>query len=91
MNKAELVRITADRTGVSQKDADKILSAAIDTIIEELTRGGKVQLVGFGAFEVKERAARMGRNPKTNESIEIPAYRVPSFRPGKRLKEAMER
>jgi len=91
MNKAELVRITADRTGVSQKDADKILSAAIDTIIDELAGGGKVQLVGFGAFEVKERSARMGRNPKTNETMEIPAYQTPTFKPGKRLKEAIEK
>lgn len=90
MNKAELVKIAADKTGISRKDADRILSVAIDTIIDELAEGGKVQLVGFGAFEVRERAARLGRNPKTNESISIPASCIPTFKPGKRLKEAVE-
>ncbi len=89
MNKAELIRVTADKTGVSQKDADRIISAAVDTIIEELEAGGKVQLVGFGAFEIKERAARIGRNPQTNEAIEIPASRTPTFKAGKRLREAV--
>ena len=89
MNKAELIRATADKTGISMKDADKILSAAVDTIIEELAAGGKVQLVGFGAFEVKERAARQGRNPQTNEVIEIPASRTPVFKAGKRLRESL--
>ncbi len=89
MNKAELIRATADKTGLSMKDADKILSAAVDTIIEELASGGKVQLVGFGAFEVKERAARQGRNPQTNEIIEIPASRTPVFKAGTRLRESL--
>ncbi|MBR6811767.1 MAG: HU family DNA-binding protein [Oscillospiraceae bacterium] len=89
MNKAELIRATADKTGLSLKDADKIISAAVDTIVEELASGGKVQLVGFGAFEVKERAARQGRNPQTNEVIEIPASRTPVFKAGKRLREAL--
>ncbi|NLT40388.1 MAG: HU family DNA-binding protein [Clostridiales bacterium] len=89
MNKTELIRFTAEKTGVSQKDADKIISAAIDTIVEELASGGKVQLVGFGAFEIKERAARIGRNPQTKQAIEIPASRTPVFKAGKRLKEAV--
>ena len=89
MNKAELIRATADKTGMSMKDADKIISAAVDTIVEELASGGKVQLVGFGAFEVKERAARQGRNPQTNEVIEIPASRTPVFKAGKRLRDSL--
>ncbi len=89
MNKTELIRFTAEKTGVSQKDADKIISAAIDTIVEELASGGKVQLVGFGAFEIKERAARIGRNPQTKQTIDIPASRTPVFKAGKRLKEAV--
>ncbi len=90
MNKAELVRVTAEKTGVSQKDADKIITAAVDAVIEELAAGGKVQLVGFGVFEVKERAARIGRNPQTNEAMEIPASKLPTFKAGKNLKEAVE-
>ena len=74
---------------MSMKDADKIISAAVDTIVEELASGGKVQLVGFGAFEVKERAARQGRNPQTNEVIEIPASRTPFFKAGKRLRDSL--
>ena len=90
MNKAELIRATADKTGISMKDADKILSAAVDTIIEELAAGGKVQLVGFGAFEVKERAAREGVNPATGAKIAIAASKVPAFKAGKALKDAVK-
>ena len=90
MNKAELVRIIAEKTQVSQKDTDKIITAAIDTVVDELASGGKIQLVGFGAFEVKERAARIGRNPQTNEAMEIPASKFPTFKAGKRLKDAVE-
>ena len=89
MNKAELVSAVAEKTGMSKKDSEKAVNAAFDTITEALTAGDKVQLVGFGAFEVKERGARIGRNPKTKEEIEIPASRVASFKVGKALKEAV--
>lgn len=89
MNKAELVSAVAEKTGMSKKDSEKAVNAAFDTITEALAAGDKVQLVGFGAFEVKERGARIGRNPKTREEIEIPASRVASFKVGKALKEAV--
>ncbi len=89
MNKAELVSAVAEKTGMSKKDSEKAINAAFDTITEALAAGDKVQLVGFGAFEVKERGARIGRNPKTKEEIEIPASRVASFKVGKALKEAV--
>ena len=89
MNKAELVSAVAEKTGLSKKDSEKAVNAAFDTITEALAAGDKVQLVGFGAFEVKERGARIGRNPKTKEEIEIPASRVASFKVGKALKEAV--
>ena len=89
MNKAELVSAVAEKTGMSKKDSEKAVNAAFDTITEALAAGDKVQLVGFGAFEVKERGARIGRNPKTKEEVEIPASRVASFKVGKALKEAV--
>lgn len=89
MNKAELVSAVAEKTGMSKKDSEKAVNAAFDTITEALAAGDKVHLVGFGAFEVKERGARIGRNPKTKEEIEIPASRVASFKVGKALKEAV--
>ncbi len=89
MNKAELVSAVAEKTGMSKKDSEKAVNAAFDTITEALAAGDKVQLVGFGAFEVKERGARIGRNPKTKEEIEIPASRIASFKVGKALKEAV--
>lgn len=89
MNKAELVSAVAEKTGMSKKDSEKAVNAAFVTITEALAAGDKVQLVGFGAFEVKERGARIGRNPKTKEEIEIPASRVASFKVGKALKEAV--
>ena len=89
MNKAELIARTAEKSGLTRKDSEKAVNAAIDSIAEALTAGEKVQLVGFGVFEVKERAARMGRNPKTRESIEIPESRIPVFKPGKALKEGV--
>lgn len=89
MNKAELVSAVAEKTGMSKKDSEKAVNTAFDTITEALAAGDKVQLVGFGAFEVKERGARIGRNPKTKEEIEIPASRVASFKVGKALKEAV--
>lgn len=91
MNKAELIAEVAVKTGLSKKDSEKAVNAALDTITESLVKGEKVQLVGFGAFEVKERGVRMGRNPKTKEEIEIPASRVPQFKAGKALKEAVDK
>ena len=90
MNKAELVGAVADRTGLSKKDSDKALTAAFEIITSTLQAGEKVQLVGFGVFDVKERAARIGRNPRTKEEIQIPATRDPVFKPGKILKDAVD-
>ena len=89
MNKAELVTAVAKKTGLSKKDSELAVNAAFDAITETLVAGEKVQLVGFGAFEVKERGARVGRNPQTKETIEIPATRVASFKVGKALKDAV--
>ena len=89
MNKAELIATVAEKTGLSKKDSEKAVSAMLDTITTTLEAGEKVQLVGFGVFDVKERGARIGRNPKTKEEIEIPASRVPQFKAGKVLKEAV--
>ena len=77
MNKAELVAAVAEKTALSKKDSEKAVNAAFEAITAALVGGDKVQLVGFGAFEVKERNARVGRNPKTKEEIQIPASRVP--------------
>ena len=87
MNKAELVAAVAERTELSKKDAEKAVTTTFDTITEALSQGDKVQLVGFGGFETKKREARMGRNPKTKEAIEIPATTIPVFKAGKALKE----
>ena len=89
MNKAELINAVAAAADVSKKDAEAVITAAVDTITAALKEGEKVQLVGFGSFEVKKRAARIGRNPKTKESIEIPASVVPVFKAGKALKDAV--
>lgn len=89
MNKAELISAVAMKADVSKKDAEAVLTAALDTITEALAEGEKVQLVGFGSFELKKRAARLGRNPKTKEAIEIPASVVPTFKAGKALKDAV--
>lgn len=91
MNKAELVTAVAEKAGLSKKDSEKAINAAFDAITDALVAGDKVQLVGFGAFEVKERNARVGRNPKTKEEIQIPASRVASFKVGKALKDAVAR
>ena len=87
MNKTELIAEIAKKSGLSKKDAEKALNAALDTMTEALAAGEKVQLVGFGGFEVKHREARMGRNPKTKEAIEIPASKLPVFKAGKALKD----
>lgn len=89
MNKAELINAAALKADVSKKDAEAVITAALDAITEALAESEKVQLVGFGSFEVKKRAARLGRNPKTKEAIEIPASVVPTFKAGKALKDAV--
>ncbi len=87
MNKTELIAAIATKAGLSKKDAEKALNATLDTVSDALAAGDKVQLVGFGGFETKKREARMGRNPKTREAIEIPASCVPVFKAGKALKD----
>ena len=89
MNKAELINAVAASADVSKKDAEAVVSAMLETITGALKEGDKVQLVGFGSFEVKKRAARTGRNPKTKEAIEIPASVVPVFKAGKALKDSV--
>lgn len=89
MNKSELVAAVADKTGLTKKDSDAALAAVFDIISDALVSGDKVQLVGFGSFEVKHREARIGRNPKTKEPIDIPASKSPVFKPGKALKSAV--
>ena len=89
MNKADVVAAVAEKAGISKKDSEKAVNAAFDAITAALVAGDKVQLVGFGAFETKERSARVGRNPKTKEEIQIPASRVPAFKAGKALKDAI--
>ena len=89
MNKVELIAQIAEKSGLSKKDAEKALAATVDAITESVSNGDKVQLVGFGSFEVKQREARVGRNPKTKEAIEIPAARVPVFKAGRALKDAV--
>lgn len=90
MNKAELVAAVAEKTDFTKKDAEKAVAAVFETISEALSAGEKVQLVGFGTFEVKKREQRIGRNPQTKEEIVIPACKVPGFKAGKALKEAVQ-
>ena len=87
MNKTELVAAIAEKTELSKKDAEKALKAFTDVVADELKKGEKIQLVGFGTFEVAERPAREGRNPKTGESMKIPASKAPKFKDGKALKD----
>ncbi len=89
MNKADLINAVAEKTGLSKKDSESAVAAMVDVITESLVQGEKVQLVGFGSFEVKSRAARMGRNPHTREEIQIPASKVPVFKAGKALKDTV--
>lgn len=89
MNKAEFVAAIADKAGVSKKDAEAAVKAFADVVTEELKKGEKVTLVGFGTFEVSERAARTGINPKTKEQIKIAASKAPKFKAGKALKDAI--
>jgi len=90
MNKTELINAVAETSGLSKKEATKAVDAVFDSITEALRKGDKVQLIGFGNFEVRERAARKGRNPQTGEEMEIPASKVPAFKPGKALKDAVK-
>ncbi|MDD6011976.1 MAG: HU family DNA-binding protein [Oscillospiraceae bacterium] len=90
MNKTELINAVAAKAEISKKDAEKALTAVLGSIEEALKAGDKVQLIGFGTFEVKERAARTGHNPKTGESIEIAAAKLPSFKAGAALKNAVK-
>ena len=87
MNKTELVAAVAEQAGISKKDAESALKAFVDVVANEMKNGGKVQLVGFGTFEVAERAAREGRNPATKQTIQIPASKAPKFKAGKALKD----
>ncbi|AIM24983.1 HU family DNA-binding protein [Melissococcus plutonius] len=89
-NKAELIDNVASTTGLSKKDATSAVDAVFATIQESLAKGEKVQLIGFGNFEVRERAARKGRNPQTGDEIQIEASKVPAFKPGKALKDAVK-
>ena len=91
MNKTELIAIAAEHAGMTKKDAERCLNAAIDAITASLVKGEKVQISGFGTFETKDREARVGRNPHTRESIEIPATRIPAFKASKALKDNIAR
>lgn len=91
MNKTELINAVAEKTDLSKKDAETAITAVVDAITEALIQGEKVQLVGFGSFEVKHRAERIGRNPKTKETIQIPASKSPVFKAGKALKDTVAR
>ena len=87
MNKTELIAAAAQAAGMTKKDTERVLNAALETITATLVKGEKVQLSGFGTFEVKERDARVGRNPRTKEAVEIPATSVPVFKPSTALKD----
>lgn len=90
MNKSELVDLVAEKAGMSKKDSETAVKAVLDSITDGLVQGNKVQLVGFGTFEVRQRKAREGRNPATGEKIKINALKVPAFKPGKALKEKVK-
>lgn len=90
MNKSELIAAVAEEANLSKKDADAAVSAVFDAVTAALKKGDKVQLVGFGTFEVRERAAKQGRNPKTGASMTIPASKVPAFKAGKALKDSVK-
>ena len=89
MNKTELVAAVAQKTGLTKKDAERVVNATVDTLVENLKKGEKVQISGFGIFETKTREARVGRNPRTKETIQIPASRQPVFKASKTLKDAV--
>ena len=89
MNKTELIAAVAEKTGLTKKDAERVINATVDTVTASLVAGDKVQISGFGGFEVKAREARVGRNPRTKETIQIPATRLPVFKASKALKDAV--
>lgn len=89
MNKTELIAAVAEKTDLSKKDADAAVSAVLGAITDALKAGDKIQLVGFGTFEVRNRAAKQGRNPRTGETLTVPASKVPAFKAGKALKDAV--
>ena len=89
MNKTELIAIAAENAGLTKKDTERVLNAALDAISLALVRGEKVQLSGFGTFETKDREARIGRNPHTKEAVEIPATKVPVFKASKALRDTV--
>ena len=91
MNKTELIAAAAENAGLTKKDTERVINAAIDAITASLVKGEKVSIAGFGIFEVKTREAHPGRNPRTNEVIEIPASRLPGFKAGKALKDAVSK
>lgn len=91
MNKTELIAAIADKTELSKKDSEKALKAFIEVVSEELKKGEKIQLVGFGTFEVTDRAARTGKNPQTGKAIKIPASKAPKFKAGKALKDTVNK
>ncbi|WP_077623362.1 HU family DNA-binding protein [Sediminibacillus massiliensis] len=90
MNKTDLINAVTERAELSKKDSTKVVDSVLETITESLSNGEGVQLIGFGNFEVRERSARKGRNPQTGEEMEIPASKVPAFKPGKALKDAVK-
>ncbi len=90
MNKKDLIKAVADASALSNKDAEKAINAVTAAITDALKKGEKVQLVGFGTFEVRERAAKQGRNPRTGEAMKIPASKLPAFRAGQALKDAVK-
>lgn len=92
MNKSELIAAVAEKTGFTKKDAEQAVNATVKAVEEALVSGDKVQLIGFGTFEVRQRKARMGRNPRNpEETIKIPASKAPAFKPGKALKDAVNK
>ena len=91
MNKTELIAAAAEKAGIAKKDAERVINAAIDTVVAELNKGERVQLSGFGIFETKEREERVGRNPRTKETMRIPATRTPAFKASKALKDAVSK
>ncbi len=91
MNKLEFIRKLAEKTGFTQKDTEKFFNAHNETIMQTLSDGEKVQIIGFGSYEVRHRKSREGRDPRTGETVSIPAKMVPAFKPGKQLKEAVDK
>ena len=89
MNKTELIASVAEKTGIAKRDADAVVNAVFNTIVETVASGEKVQLVGFGTYEMRSRNERQGRDPRTNQPITIPASKSPAFKPGKAFKGAM--